>query len=85
MTLDCRLDHVDFQGAMLNGSSYGRVAARDIRNLHSAAITQGGATQEEVARLQVSIFRELGIPLFPTKQRSIEEQQRRNHPGKIDR
>ena len=69
LTLDCKLDHVDFQGTVLNGSSYGRIAARSIQNLHSATITQGGATQEEVARLCVSIHRELGVPLFPIKQR----------------
>lgn len=76
LTLDCTMDWVDFQNAVLNGSSYGRIAARSIQNLHSATITQGGATQGEVARLQVSIFRELGVPLFPTKQRLTGERQK---------
>lgn len=81
LTLDCTLDHVDFRGATLNGSSYGRIAARAIQNLRDAAITQGGATREEVARLHVAIFQALGIPLFPTKHRFTGGRQK-NHPSR---
>ena len=61
---------MDFQGAMLDGSSFGRVNAQQILNLHQASITQGGATVEEVRQLRASIFRELDVPMFPVKQRS---------------
>ena len=81
LTLDCTLDHVDFRGAVLNGSSYGRIAAHAIQNLRDATITQGGATREEVGRLHVAIFRELGIPLFSTKQQCTGERQK-NHPSR---
>lgn len=47
-TLDCRLDGVGFLNATLDGCFFGRVAAQGIRNLHTATITQGGATNEEV-------------------------------------
>lgn len=47
-TVDCKLDGVGFLNATLDGCFFGRIAARDIRHLHTAAITQGGATSEEV-------------------------------------
>lgn len=46
-TLDCKLDGVGFLNAALDGCFFGRVAAQGIRNLHTATITQGGATNEE--------------------------------------
>lgn len=69
LTLDCTLDRVDFLGAVLDGSSYGRVAASGIQNLPSATITQGGATQEEAERLRTSVFHELAVPILPVRQR----------------
>ena len=42
--------------ATLDGCFYGRVAAHGIRHLHTAAITQGGATGEEVKRNREAIF-----------------------------
>lgn len=69
LTRDCRMERVDFQGATLDGSSYGRVSAKKIFNLRNASITQGGATHEEVERLRGSIFRELGVPLVRFRQR----------------
>ena len=69
LTLDCTLDRVDFLGAVLDGSSYGRVAASGIQNLPSATITQGGATQEEAERLRASVFHELAVPILPVRQR----------------
>ena len=66
LTLDCTLDRVDFLGAVLDGSSYGRVAASGIQNLPSATITQGGATQEEAERLRASVFHELAVTILPS-------------------
>lgn len=59
MTLDCTMDRVDFLGATLDDSDFGRIKASRIFNLRNATITQGGATREEVRRLQRSVFREL--------------------------
>lgn len=59
LTLDCTMDRVDFLGATLDDSDFGRIKATRIFNLSNATITQGGATREEVKRLQQSIFREL--------------------------
>lgn len=68
LTADCVMDTVDFQRAVLDGSTYGGITASGITNLPSAEITQGGATTEEVRRLAVSTFRELGVPMFPARQ-----------------
>lgn len=67
--LDSDLDIVDFQGATLDGTSFGRINASYILNLRHAAITQGGATQEEVEQLRADTFRELGVPMFQVRQR----------------
>ena len=56
---DCTLDHLDFLCATLDGCSFNRVIARDIRHLRTAAITQGGATAEEVKRNREAIFSSL--------------------------
>lgn len=77
LTLDCTLDRVDFQGAVLDGSSYDRVAASGIQNLPSATITQGGATHEEAERLRASVFHELGVPMFQVRQRPRPARQER--------
>lgn len=69
LTADCEMNRVDFQGAVLDSSSYGRIKAHDILNLSGAAITQGGATAEEVRRLRLSIFRELGVSISPARLR----------------
>ena len=79
LTLDCTLDRVDFLGAVLDGSSYGRVAASGIQNLPGATITQGGATREEAERLRASIFHELGVPMFQVRQRPRPARQERPH------
>lgn len=83
LTLDCTMDRVDFLGAALDGSSYGRVAASGIQNLPSATITQGGATREEAEHLRASIFHELGVPMFQVRQRSRPARQER--PGVPER
>lgn len=62
LTLDSTMDRIDFRGATLDGSSFGRITASRIFNLYSATITQGGATQEEVKNLQQSVFRALQPP-----------------------
>ncbi|MEY8404285.1 pentapeptide repeat-containing protein [Oscillospiraceae bacterium 44-34] len=77
LTLDCTLDRVDFLGAVLDGSSYDRVAASGIQNLPSATITQGGATHEEAERLRASVFHELGVPMFQVRQRPRPTRQER--------
>ena len=73
-TVDCELDGVGFLNATLDGCFFGRVAARSIRGLHTATITQGGATDSEVKRNRESIFAALrpeqGLRLeFPAKRR----------------
>ena len=55
-TVDCGLDGVGFLNATLDGCFFGRVAAQSIHNLHTAIITQGGATNEEVQRNREAIF-----------------------------
>lgn len=77
LTVDCSMDQIDFQGATLDGSSYGRIKAKRIMNLPSVTITQGGATAAEVQRLRISTFRELGVSMFPVKQRSPSDRRRK--------
>jgi len=55
-TVDCELDGVGFLNATLDGCFFGRVSARNIRNLNTAAITQGGATKEEADRNRDSVL-----------------------------
>lgn len=55
-TVDCKLDGVGFLSATLDGCFFGRVAAQGIRHLHTATITQGGATSEEVKRNREAIL-----------------------------
>lgn len=77
LTADCEMNRVDFQGAVLDGSSYGRIKARNILNLSGSAITQGGATTEEVRRLRLSVFRELGVSISPARLRPPADRGRR--------
>ncbi len=74
---DCSVDRVDFVGAVLDGTLFERIQARRVLNLHSASITQGGATPREVRWLVVSTFRELGAPYFHAKQRPAAAQRRK--------
>ena len=55
-TIDCKLDSVGFLNTTLDGCFYGRVAAQGIRHLHTATITQGGATEGEVKHNRESIL-----------------------------
>ena len=62
-TIDCSLNHVNYLIATLDGCSFGRVTPSDICNLPYAAITQGGATEEECRQNREAIFRALNIEL----------------------
>lgn len=77
LMLDCTMNRVDFLEATLDGSSFGRINAKQILNLNLASITQGGASEEEVRRLRASIFRELGVPMFPVKQRPPRDRRKK--------
>lgn len=55
-TVDCGLEGIGFLNATLDGCFFGRVAAQGIRNLHTATITQGGATSEEVKHNREAIY-----------------------------
>lgn len=55
-TVDCKLDGVGFLNAMLDGCFFGRIAAQGIRHLHTANITQGGATEREVKHNREAIL-----------------------------
>ena len=66
---DCKMDRVDFRKATLDDTWFGQNKPRHILNLRSATITQGGATQEEVDHLSISIFKELGVSPFPIRHR----------------
>ena len=55
-TVDCELDGVGFLNATLDGCFFGRVSARNIRNLNTATITQGGAAKEEADRNRDSVL-----------------------------
>lgn len=59
-TINCALDGINYLNAALDGCSFGRVTASGIRNLATAAITQGGATQEECRRNREAVFQALG-------------------------
>ena len=55
-TIDCGLDGVGYLNATLDGCFFTRVAAQGIRNLHTAAITQGGATEGEAQRNREAVL-----------------------------
>ncbi len=55
-TIDCGLNRVSFLCTTLDDCCYGRVTAHGIRCLHTANITQGGATHEEVKRNREAIY-----------------------------
>ena len=55
-TVDCKLDGVGFLNATLDGCFFGRIAAQGIRHLHTANITQGGATERDVKHNREAIL-----------------------------
>ena len=73
-TVDCELDGMGFLNAALDGCFFGRVSARNIRNLNTAAITQGGATKEEADRSRDSVLTAL-LP-WRAAQQGVPEKKR---------
>ena len=71
-TVDCEMDGVGFLNATLDNCFFGRVAAQGIRHLHTATITQGGATEGEVKQNREAIL----AALRP------QQGERREMPGK---
>lgn len=61
--VDCTMNRVDFHRAVMDGTSFGRIDAKQVLNLPSVSITQGGATPKEIQQLHASIYRELGVPI----------------------
>ena len=56
-TIDCTLDSINYLTATLDGCSFGRVTASDVRNLDTATITQGGAVLE-CGAVEVCVLRQ---------------------------
>ena len=61
--LDCNMESVNMGNCALDGCSFARIRARDIRRLATSTITQGGATHEECDRLREQTYRALGVEL----------------------
>ena len=55
-TMDCTMGEVNYLNATLDGCLFSRVDAYEIRNLHTATITMGGATREETNRNRMEIY-----------------------------
>lgn len=58
-TIDCVLRNVGFLNTVLDGCSYQQITADNTRYLHTARITQGGATAEECARNRAAVLQSL--------------------------
>ena len=76
-TIDCTLRNVGFLNATLDGCSYGRVTAENTLCLHTARITQGGATEQECAENRVAILQALCPHQEPTPRRTPEKRRGR--------
>lgn len=72
-TIDCTLRNVGFLNAVLDGCSYGRVTAERTRCLHTARITQGGATAEECAQNRAGVLQSL----CPQQEAAPKQERRR--------
>lgn len=59
---DCSMEDVDFKGAFLDGCSFSRIRAKNIRNVEKATITHSGARSDEVKERQRMIRKALGCP-----------------------
>lgn len=82
-TIDCKMVRVNFLKATLDGCSYERIDPANIRDLHTATITQGGATEEECQRNREAIFRTLQVPDRPELDRAPDippKRKRRSGP-----
>lgn len=85
-TIDCDMNHVIYAQTTLDGCSFGRVNAKEILDLDTAAITMGGATGEECAQNKASIFKALGVPQpVPTPERSTPIPPRPRHRAGLER
>lgn len=63
-TIDCAVGRLNFNGAVLDGCSYGRITRLPnsrIEALETASFTMGGATAEECRENRAAIFRALGV------------------------
>ena len=76
-TIDCDLHNVGFLDTILDGCSYGRVTAENTRCLHTAQITQSGATEEECAQNRAGILQALCPQQEPTPRRTPEKRRGR--------
>lgn len=76
-TIDCNMDRVSFLNATLNGCCYGRVTPSNIEYLHTATVTQGGATEEECQQNRAAIYKALNAANPPTRP---DKHRRRSDP-----
>ncbi len=76
-TIDCNMDRVSFLNATLNGCCYGRVTPSNIEYLHTATVTQGGATEEECQQNRAAIYKALNAANPPTHP---DQHRRRSDP-----
>ncbi len=76
-TVDCGLEGVGFLNATLDGCFFGRVAARGISSLHTATITQGGATENEVNHNREAIFAALRPDKGERRETTVKERGKR--------
>ena len=63
--LDALMTGVTFAESTLDGCSFDRVRANRIRGLHTATITQGGATEEECRHNREAIYKALRPEDYP--------------------
>ena len=68
-TLDALMTGVTFAESTLDGCSFDRVRANRIRGLHTATITQGGATEEECRHNREAIYKALRAGGLPPRTR----------------
>lgn len=67
-TIDCAVGRLNFNGAVLDGCSYGRISRLPnsrIEGLETASFTMSGATEEECRENRAAIFQALGAPEEP--------------------
>lgn len=75
-TMDTLMTGVTFAESTLDGCSFDRVRANHIRGLHTAVITQGGATEEECRRNREAIYKALrpeDHPQGPDRRQPVPE------------
>lgn len=78
-TIDCTVGRLNFNGATLDGCSYGRITRLPnsrIEALETASFTMGGATQEEVQANRAAILQALGAPEEPQRKKPPKGRER---------